>query len=160
MLKLHKKVGDILYFWEVCEKDAKTGVIHWGIVGECGEKKEVKSTIFSNFLKSIQKEIDQKIKEGFAELEEADYSFLEIEYLIDGFGTEADLDKRHRLENKMDEILGQTSLGQTNGGSIGSGTMEVGCVVVDFHIAKRVIEETLKNTEFANFSRIFELGEN
>ena len=41
----------------------------------------------------------------------------------------------------MDEVLGWTGLGHTDGGSIGSGTMEVGCVVVDFEIAKKVIEE-------------------
>jgi len=28
-----------------------------------------------------------------------------------------------------------------DGGSIGSGTMEAGCIVVDFDIAKKIIEE-------------------
>ena len=42
-------------------------------------------------------------------------------------------------------------------GSIGSGTMEVGCIVVDFDIAKKVIEEKLKDTEFADYSRIFKM---
>ena len=82
-------------------------------------------------------------------------SYLEIEYIIEGFGTEEDLDKRHRLEEIMDEVLGWTGLGHTDGGSIGSGTMEVGCIVVDYEIAKKVIEENLKNTEFSNFSRIY-----
>jgi hypothetical protein len=74
-----------------------------------------------------------------------------------GFGTEQDLDKRHRLEGKLDRILGWTGLGHTDGGSIGSGTMEAGCVVVDFEIAKKVIEENLKDTEFGNYTRIFEM---
>ena len=30
-----------------------------------------------------------------------------------------------------------TGLGHTDGGSIGNGTMEVGCIVVDFDIAKK-----------------------
>jgi hypothetical protein len=46
-------------------------------------------------------------------------SFLEIEYIIDGFGTEQDLDKRHKLEERMDEVLGWTGPGHTDGGSIG-----------------------------------------
>ncbi|MFT4668158.1 MAG: hypothetical protein ACI9XB_005138 [Gammaproteobacteria bacterium] len=76
---------------------------------------------------------------------------------LNRFGSEEDLDKRHRLENRINETLGWTGLGHTDGGSIGSGTMEVGCMVVDFDVAKKVIIEDLKNTEFENFSRIFKM---
>ena len=34
--------------------------------------------------------------------------------------------------------------------------MELACVVVDFEIAKKVIEKDLKNTEFDNYLRIFD----
>lgn len=100
---------------------------------------------------------DKKLKEGYTEFNEDNISFLEIEYKIEGFGTEQDLEKRHRLEEKMDAILGWTGLGHSDGGSIGSGTMEVGCVVVDFDIAKKVIEEKLKDTEFRDYTRIFKM---
>ena len=96
--------------------------------------------------------------EGYAEFDDEKLSFLEIEYKIDGFGTEEDLDKRHRLESELDEILGWTGLGHTDGGSIGSGTMEAACLVVDFDIAKKVIEKKLRNTEFADYTRIFEMS--
>lgn len=69
-------------------------------------------------------------------------------------GDVEDLDKRHRLEDKMNETLGWTGLGMCDGGSIGSGTMEVCCYVVDFDIAKRVIEEDLKGTEFEGYTKI------
>ena len=157
MLKLYKLIDNELHYWETWDKDDKTAIIHWGIVGQRGQNKEVKSGLFSNFRKSVQKEIDEKIKEGYTELEDDKVSFLEIEYVIDGFGTEQDLVKRHRLEEKMDEVLGWTGLGHCDGGSIGSGTMEVGCAVVDFEIAKKVIADNLKNTEFANYSRIFKM---
>ena len=157
MLKLYKQVDNELLYWETWDKDEKTGVIHWGIVGERGQDKEIKSGLFSNFRKAIQKEIDEKIKEGYSEFDEDNLTFLEIEYIIDGFGTDQDLDKRHRLEEKMDSVLGWTGLGHTDGGSIGSGTMEVGCLVVDFNIAKKVIESSLINTEFSNYSRIFKM---
>ena len=113
--------------------------------------------IFSNFRKTVQKEIDEKISEGYAEFDEDKISFLEIEYKIDGFGSGNDLDKRHRLEERMDQTLGWTGLGHTDGGSIGSGTMEVCCIVVDFEIAKKVIEQDLKNTEFSDYSRIYKM---
>lgn len=69
-------------------------------------------------------------------------------------GTATDLDKRRALEDRMNETLGWTGLGHCDGGSIGLGTMEVCCCVVDFDIARCVIEEDLKGTEFADYSRI------
>lgn len=157
MLKLYKLIDNQLHYWETWDKDEKSAIVHWGIVGETGQDKEVKGGLFSNFRKTVQKEIDEKLKEGYAEFNEDNYAFIEIEYKIDGFGTDNDLNKRHRLEEKMDEVLGWTGLGHTDGGSIGSGTMEVGCVVVDFVTAKKVIEEQLKDTEFGDFSRIFKM---
>lgn len=157
MLKLYKIIDNQLHYWETWEKDEKTAIVHWGIVGEIGQDKEVKGGLFSNFRKNVQKEIDEKLKEGYAEFDEDKVSFLEIEYKIDGFGTEQDLDKRHKLEGKLDEILGWTGLGHVDGGSIGSGTMEVDCIVLDFEIAKKVIEEKLKDTEFADYAKIFKV---
>lgn len=159
MLKLYKQKDNQLWYWETWDKDEKTAIVHWGIVGEQGENKEVKGGLFSSFRKNVQKEIDQKLKEGYAEFDQDKVSFLEIEYSIEGFGTEQDLAKRHRLEQKMDGILGWTGLGHSDGGSIGSGTMEVGCMVVDFDIAKKVIEKSLKGTEFENYSRIFTIDQ-
>jgi predicted DNA-binding WGR domain protein len=159
MLKLYRQINNELHYWETWDKDNKTAIVHWGVVGQRGQSKEIKSGLFSNFRKTVQKEIDEKLKEGYTEFDEDNYSMLEIEYIIDGFGTEQDIDKRHRLESKMDEVLGWTGLGHTDGGSIGSGTMEVGCVVVDFDIAKKTIEVKLKGTEFSDYSRIFKMNE-
>ena len=159
MIKLYKNIDNKLHYWETWDKDDKTAIIHWGIVGQRGQNKQVKGSLFSNFRKKVQQEIEEKLNEGYAEFHEDKVSFLEIEYKIDGFGTEEDLDKRHRLEEKMDQVLGWTGLGHTDGGSIGSGTMEVGCIVVDFDIAKTVIEEELKDTEFGDYSRIFKMND-
>ena len=75
-------------------------------------------------------------------------------YTIKGVGTKKDLSLRHALERRMDETLGWTGVGHCEGGSIGSGSMEFCCMVVDFKIAKRVIEEDLKGTKFAHYLRI------
>ncbi len=53
----------------------------------------------------------------------------------------------------MNETLGWTGLGNCDGGSIGSGTMEVCCFVADFEVAKSVIAANLKGTEFENYTR-------
>ena len=157
MLKLYKNINGELHYWETWNSDDKTAIIHWGKVGQKGKDKEVKNELSSTFREIVQKELDERIKEGYSEFDEDKLSFLEIEYEIDGFGSEEDLDKRHRLENRMNETLGWTGLGHTDGGSTGSGTMEVGCIVVDFEIAKKVIMKDLTNTEFENYTRIFEM---
>lgn len=155
MLKLYKRVGNEILYWETWQKDEKTGVVHWGVVGQRGDYKEIKSSFFSNFRKEIQKQIDKQIEKGYAKIEDDDLFSLIIEFKVDGMGTLEDLDKRHRLENLMDEVLGWTGLGHSDGGNIGSGTMEVSCLVADFNIARDVIESELKDTEFADYARIY-----
>lgn len=157
MLKLYKNINGVLHYWEAWESDPKTIVVHWGIVGQRGKTKEIKAGFFSNHKETAQKLINQQMDEGYKEFNEDEISFLEIEYKIIGFGSEEDLNKRHKLEERMDQTLGWTGLGHTDGGSIGSGTMEVGCMVVDFEIAKKVIEQDLKGTEFGDYSRIYKM---
>ena len=70
-------------------------------------------------------------------------------------GNTEDVNKRNRLIDRMNETLGWTGLGHCDGGSIGSGSMEVCNFVVDFEIAKQVVEKDLASTEFANYIRIF-----
>ena len=159
MLKLYKKADKKIHYWETWDKDEKTGVVHWGILGEKGEDKEVKSKLFSNFRKEIQKEINGVLSEGYQEIDVDEHFTLLIEYKVDGMGTPEDLEKRTKLQGRMDNTLGWTGLGYCDGGSIGSGTMEVCCLVVDFEIAKKVIEQDLKNTEFADYERIFDENE-
>jgi hypothetical protein len=159
MIKLYKLIDNKLNYWETWDNDDKSAIVHWGVVGQRGQDKKVKGGLFSNFRNVVQKEINERLKEGYAEFEEDSLVFLEVEYVIDGFGTEEDLDKRHRLEERLNELLGWTGLGHVDGGSIGSGTMEAGCVVVEFDMAKRAIEEDLKDTESSNYSRIFKMNE-
>ena len=120
MLKLYKNIDNTLHYWETWDKDDKTGIVHWGIVGQRGEDKEVKSTLLENFRKKIQKEVTAITMDGFDEIDIDDHYTLLIEFKVDGMGTPEDLEKRTRLQDKMDETLGWTGLGHCDGGSIGS----------------------------------------
>jgi hypothetical protein len=96
------------------------------------------------------------INNGYVQIEIDDHVILLVEYSVNGFGNSDDLSKRHSLESRMNETLGWTGLGHCDGGSIGSNTMEVCCYVVDFNLAKSVIEKDLKGTEFENYTRIYD----
>ena len=154
MLKLYRLSEEKKEYWETWSNDDGSHRVHWGVLGTTGESKVLKMSLFHNPQKAIQKEIDDLIAIGFSEV---DQTFtLMVEYSVDGFGTPEDLDKRARLQDRLNETLGWTGLGHCDGGSIGSDTMEVCNYVVDFEIAKRVIEKDLIGTEFENFTRIYD----
>jgi hypothetical protein len=114
----------------------------------------VTSTAAQSARETVQQEVDAAVAQGFAPIDEDDHAMLTIEYAVDGMGTPADLDKRHRLEDRMDDTLGWTGLGACDGGSIGSGTMEVCAFVVDAALARQVIEAALAGTAFSDYTRI------
>ncbi len=163
MLKLYKFTDDVKEYWETWDNEDGSHTVHWGKLGTKGNSKTVKDSLFKKAVKTIQAEINSKVSDGFRQIDFEQHYTLLIEYAIDGMGDTADLDKRHRLQERMNETLGWTGLGHCDGGSIGSGTMEVCNFVVDFEIAKNVIEEDLSGTEFSNFTRIYdenaEIGE-
>lgn len=157
MIKLYKRLPDgTLAYHEVWIDEIKI-IEHWGKAGTRGQSQihEMKST---NEEKELQLVLQSARHEGFTEIDLDHHRTLLVEYAVQGMGTTADLDKRHKLEEKLNETLGWTGLGMCDGGSIGSGTMEVCCFVVDFALAKSVIETDLQATEFADFSRIYDEG--
>jgi hypothetical protein len=156
MLKLYKEIDGKLNYWETWDQGENVATIHWGIVGEEGQTTQVKSGLFSNFKDKVQQEIKKKLEDEYKQLDPESLRRLIIEYRIDGIGTSTDLEKRHRLEAKLNELLGWRGLGHCDGGSAGSGTMEVCCFVVNFDIAANTIRTELKNTEFSDYSRIYD----
>jgi hypothetical protein len=154
MLRLYKFADRSKSYWETWERDG-VHTVHWGTLGTRGTSREVRSFFFKKASQTIQKEIDEKSAEGYATIDPEDHATLLIEFAVDGIGSITDLEKRHHLQERMDETLGWTGLGHCDGGSTGSGTMEVCCMVVDFDIAKHVIEADLKGTEFADYTRIY-----
>jgi hypothetical protein len=50
LLKFYKVIDNELHYWETWDKDDKTAIIHWGIVGQQGQDKEVKGGLFQPML--------------------------------------------------------------------------------------------------------------
>jgi hypothetical protein len=156
MLKLYRFTDAKKDYWETWDNEDGSHTVHWGELGTLGQSKTVKSTLLKKAKASIQKEIDTLVEQGFQQIDIEDHITLIVEYAVDGMGSKEDVEKRHRLEERLNELLGWTGLGACDGGSIGSGTMEVCNFVVDFETARAVIAKDLKGTEFANYTRIFD----
>lgn len=155
MQKLYKRIDGVLHYHEAWAAEGKI-IEHWGVAGERGQTAEHKKPRLKSQESAISAVLKKAVAQGFAPLEELDESTLMIEYAVDDFGTPADLEKRHALEDRMNETLGWTGLGHCDGGSIGSGTMEVCCFVADLEVARRVIAADLAGTKFADFTRIYD----
>jgi len=155
MVKLYKKSGKETHYWETWEKDKKTAIVHRGVVGTYGENKEINYTIFSNFRKQIQIEIDKVIAEGFNAIDLSDHVILAIEFRIAKKTKSIDVaEKLQKLEERMNALLGWTGLGHCGGVENGS---QVICYVVDEKIAKKVIQENLENTVWGDYKRIYKV---
>ncbi len=107
MLKLYKIINDSKSYWETWEHEG-VHTVHWGTLGTQGESKEIKSTIFKKATTKIQKEIDQMVANGFRAIELEDHFTLLVEFEVDGMGCGEDVEKRYRLQDRMDETLGWT----------------------------------------------------
>ena len=158
MLKLYRFEDKKKEYWETWGNGDGSHTIHWGELGTRGQSKIVRSGFFIRAEKALQKEIEVAQKQGFCAIDIVEHRTLVIEYMFDVMGFAKDVEKRHRLEDRMNETLGWSGLGTCDGGSIGSGTMEVCARVVDFDVAKAVIERDLTGTEFENYTRIFALS--
>jgi hypothetical protein len=159
MLKLYKAIDGRLRYHEAWTTDESV-IEHWGAVGERGETREHGYDARSQSEEdAILAALKEPLENGFIPFEQENEVTLLVEYAVSGMGNDSDLEKRHALEDRLNEVLGWTGLGAVDGGSIGSGTMEVCCYVVDFAIANQVIETALSGSEFADFTRIYDEGD-
>jgi len=133
-------------------------VEHWGRLGTRGESRRHPVDPSRDEAGNLEMVLAAARARGFAELDDDKQQVLLVQYEIEGIGTPADLEKRHAAEESLNELLGWTGLGHVDGGSIGSGTMEVCCYVVDFKLARDVIQRELRSTAFADYAGIIEEG--
>jgi hypothetical protein len=155
MLKLYKRIDGVLHYHEAWSS-GRTLYEHYGIVGERGDNKRHPIAKGTDEEDAVLAVLRPAAEAGYQPIEPEDHATLLVEYAVEGMGSPMDLKKRHALEDRLTETLGWTGLGHCDGGSIGSGTMEVSCFVVDFDIAKRCIAADLAATEFSDFTRIYD----
>lgn len=156
MLKLYKKLkGKVTHYHEAWV-DGSWVTEHWGEIGTEGETKRYRTKKGLGEEGNISEALAAARADGFKPVGDDKHAILIIEYAVKGMGSAKDVKKRQEIQDRMDNLLGWTGLGHCDGGSIGSGSMEVCCVVVDYETAKRVIESDLVNSRFSDFSRIYD----
>jgi len=154
MTKLYKIQNGVLHYWQTWDKNPIVSVLYWGIVGERGTTTTISATGQAKRRVLIQQEVDKKRTEGFAEF--LPKFILGVEYKAKSMTTNSSK-KVQRLSQRLDELMGWTGLGHLDGSGFGFGKMDVSVGVVDFEIAKRVIELDLEDTEFANYINIHQI---
>ena len=88
---------------------------------------------------ALRDELRRALDDGYRPLDDDDWRTLVAECAVAGFGTAADAKERHALEDALDAFLRERGLGWCDGGSIGSGTMEIACFVENYPRAKRLV---------------------
>lgn len=149
-----KKNGRVVEYHEAFYFKSKIRQ-HWGKLGEEGECSARPRNKKVSEEQDIEDALASARAKGFKEIPEEKYATILIEYRIEGMGTESDVEKINELFDVLQDVLGLTGLGHSDGNSIGSGTMEAVCFVVDAAVAKRVIAKALKGTKFGDYTRIY-----
>ncbi len=147
MLKLYRKSNAVIEYWEAWSSSIEI-TIHWGTLGDKGESRELPLEPGVNPDETIKREAKPIRASGFKPLKRSETHIVVIQYKLEGSGATTDLAKRVEIEALMDECLGWTGLGHCDGGDIGSGEMNVFCIVADATIAEPVIVRELKSKGF------------
>ena len=158
MFKLYRRADDGLHYREAWEHDL-TVVEHWGV---CGDRGETKNYECSSPQAATQKLLDLEKaaqESGYEAISGEAHAWLVVEFEISRLQFAVDpLRFRHRLEGHLNELTGWLGLGHCDGGSIGSGTLEAACMVVDYGAAAVALERELANSDFRDYSRIYQEG--
>lgn len=145
MIKLIKQKDGELLYWEVWQDD-KSLIVHYGTVGDTGKTDEIKLSLFQKADKEMEKLAEEQLANGYEELEEENLVEFVLQYNYEDNDIEEALNKRHLVEDLMNECLGWTGNGHCDGGDIGSGTINIFDFVIDVDKAlESTLDELSKN---------------
>lgn len=148
--KLYRRVEGGLEYHEAWPAPSSV-VEHRGLCGDRGQSREHTAPTEDDQVALLARLKAELGKEGFRSIPMSRHAQVIVESAIEGFGTSADIALRHRLEDFLSETVGWLGLGHCDGGSSGSGSMEVVCMVVDAAIAVAAINQELAGSAFARF---------
>lgn len=152
MYKLYKRDGRVLNYHEVWEEDGSV-IEHFGIAGTRGSFHRHPIPAGADEDKIMETLLEPAAKSGFEEIAEDELIRLHVVVPRPEIVGDADLEKRHEIEDRMDDLLGETGVGHCDGGSMQEKTMEIFCFVADEEIAKGVIRADFDEEDLIDLRR-------
>jgi predicted DNA-binding WGR domain protein len=146
MLKLYDQSKPTLNYWEAWE-DGYDVVIHWGEIGSEGTTRRETIPRSQTAENVITAAAEEPRRNGFAEIPIEQHAEIVVHRRLDAWGSTADLELRHDIEDLLNEQLGWLGLGHCDGGDIGSGSINIYSYVVDPGIGARAVVAALKESE-------------
>ncbi|WP_224368385.1 hypothetical protein [Hyalangium versicolor] len=143
MLRLYKKEGDTLRYWEAWVDEAGLSV-HSGVVGEMGEHRTSPVPPDEDPDMALAQAAEPLVDQGYDEPEPDSLLPLVVQYPIAGKGSGHDFEKRNAVEELLTDILGWTGNGEVEGGENQVGRMNIFCRVMDSQVAVRTLLEALE----------------
>lgn len=150
MFKLYHRRDGAMEYREGWPVDGLV-IEHRGLCGTTGEKvshsardEAAQNRILATLAQAAR-------RDGFRGIPASRLVTLVVSRAVIGQGSVADLDQRHALETFLDERTGWLGLGHCDGGSIGGGSMESFCYVVDYEIARAALAPELMASGFGAF---------
>jgi hypothetical protein len=143
VLRLYKKEGDTLRYWEAWVDDNGLSV-HRGTVGEMGEHQTAPIPPEEDPDLALAEAAGPLVDEGYDEPDPDSLVPLVVQYPLQGKGSGHDFEKRNAVEELLTDILGWTGNGEVEGGETQPGQMNVFCRVMDPQIALRTLLEALE----------------
>lgn len=150
-VKLYKG-GDAKLLYREAWIDGESVVEHVGVYGERGSFSRHPAAGLARQREVIDAITADAKMDGFKPIPKARLVGLLVSKEISGTGTQDDLRQRHALEDYLNEVTGWFGLGHCDGGSIGSGSMEAFCLVVNYGVASKVITRELTSSPFSDFT--------
>lgn len=146
MIQLIKQNGSNTLY-QTIYTEGRLIIQHQGIVGEWVSEENVREIRVSRFKRlgvQILRLVEEFKRQGYRELNETDYQELIVQFPYDEGQAEAALERRHMMEEIIDEGLLHTGNGYCEGGDIGSGTTNIFYHVLDVEAAVSLIFEGMK----------------
>ncbi|MFS0553300.1 hypothetical protein [Brevibacillus sp. 179-C9.3 HS] len=143
MLKKNEKRWS---YWEVWYDETEhLYTVHYGKVGEVGDH-------FSVVAEQVEGRPDEVLQSWAEEMKEQGYEAMRVDDLhqiIVRFAhlCESEIEMRYLIEQLLDECLGRTGNGHSDGGEDSERTLAVICRVIDTKKAAAAVYEAMFNTE-------------
>ncbi|MGN7854066.1 DUF2716 domain-containing protein [Exiguobacterium acetylicum] len=146
MIQLTKQ-GDSGTLYQTIYTEGRLIVQHQGIVGAWVRAEDVRQMRVSRFKRlgvQILQLVEEFERQGYREVNETDYTELVVQFPYDEGQAEAALERRHMMEEVINDCLLHTGNGYCEGGDIGSGTTNIFYRVLDVEAAITLIFEEMK----------------